>query len=64
LPALARGLPRSLAAVSALRIRYSDGRGVLRRQLQAATAWRFIINDLSAEPFNGRIGLGLTARAR
>ena len=49
LPALARCLPRSPAAVSALRVRYPDGRGVLRRLLQAATAQGFIIDELSAE---------------
>jgi putative Mg2+ transporter-C (MgtC) family protein len=58
LPALARRLPRSPAAVSALRIRYSDGRGVLRRLLQAATARGFVIDELSAESLDGRIVLG------
>jgi putative Mg2+ transporter-C (MgtC) family protein len=58
LPALARRLPRSPAAVSALRIRYCDGRGVLRGVLQAATERGFIIDELSAEPLSSRIVLG------
>ncbi|MGH3277888.1 MAG: MgtC/SapB family protein [Trebonia sp.] len=51
-PALARHLPRSSAAVSSLRVRYPDGRGVLRRLLHAATARGFIIDDLTAEPIS------------
>lgn len=47
---LSRHLPRSPGGVSALRIRYTDGRGVLRRLLQTATARGFIIDELSAEP--------------
>jgi putative Mg2+ transporter-C (MgtC) family protein len=58
LPALARRLPKPPAAVSALRIRYSDGRGVLRRLLRATTARGFVIDELSAEPLNGLVGLG------
>jgi putative Mg2+ transporter-C (MgtC) family protein len=46
---LSRHLPRSPGGVSALRIRYADGRGVLRRLLQTATARGFIIDELSAE---------------
>jgi putative Mg2+ transporter-C (MgtC) family protein len=63
LPALARRLPRSPAAVSALRIRYRDGRGVLRRLLQATTARGYIIDELSTEPLNGRIVLGPDGQA-
>jgi putative Mg2+ transporter-C (MgtC) family protein len=47
-PALARRLPRAPAPVSALRIRYPDGRGILRQLLQAATAQGFTIGELSA----------------
>jgi putative Mg2+ transporter-C (MgtC) family protein len=49
-PALARRLPRSATAVSALRVRYPDGRGILRRLLQTATAQGFAIDEVSAEP--------------
>jgi putative Mg2+ transporter-C (MgtC) family protein len=62
LPALARRLPRSPAAVSVLRIRYCDGRGVLRRLLQAATSRGFVIDELSAESLDGRIVLGPDGR--
>jgi putative Mg2+ transporter-C (MgtC) family protein len=47
-PALARRLPRAPAPVSALRIRYPDGHGILRQLLQAATAQGFTIGELSA----------------
>ncbi len=49
-PALTRRLPRSATAVSSLRIRYLDGRGVLRRLLQAATSAGFTIDEVSADP--------------
>ncbi len=52
--ALARRLPRSPASVSALRVRYPDGRGVLRRMLQTATSQGFIIDELSAESLGHR----------
>ncbi|HEY1706491.1 MAG TPA: MgtC/SapB family protein [Trebonia sp.] len=51
-PALARRLPRSSADASALRIRYPDGRGVLRRLLETATSQGFAIDDVSAETFD------------
>jgi putative Mg2+ transporter-C (MgtC) family protein len=53
-PALARRLPRSATAVSALRIRYPDGRGILRRLLQTATAHGFAIDEVSAGPSGRR----------
>jgi hypothetical protein len=37
---------------------------VLRRLLQAATARGFIIDELSAEPLNGRVGLGPDSQER
>jgi putative Mg2+ transporter-C (MgtC) family protein len=49
-PVIVRRLSRSSASVSALRVRYPDGRGVLRRLLEAATSRGFIIDELSAEP--------------
>lgn len=51
-PVLTRHLPRSSAGISALRVRYVDGQGVLRHLLQAATARGFTIDELSAEPFS------------
>jgi putative Mg2+ transporter-C (MgtC) family protein len=51
---LARRLPRSPADASMLRVRYHDGRGALRRLLQAATARGFMIDELSAEPLGRR----------
>jgi putative Mg2+ transporter-C (MgtC) family protein len=48
-PALTRRLPRSSTAISALRVRYPDGRGILRHVLQAATERGFAIDDVSTE---------------
>jgi putative Mg2+ transporter-C (MgtC) family protein len=45
-PVVTRRLPRSSTAVSALRVRYPDGRGILRRILRAATELGFAINDV------------------
>jgi putative Mg2+ transporter-C (MgtC) family protein len=53
-PALARRLPRSSTAVSALRIRYLDGRGVLRRLLQTATSHGFTIDEVSTGSLSPR----------
>jgi putative Mg2+ transporter-C (MgtC) family protein len=53
-PALARRLPRSSTAVSALRIRYLDGHGVLRRLLQTATSRGFTIDEVSTESLSRR----------
>ncbi len=63
-PVLTRYLPRSPASVSALRVRYPDGQGVLRRLLQAATARGYIIDELSAETIGGRTLLGPGPRDR
>jgi putative Mg2+ transporter-C (MgtC) family protein len=54
-PAVTRRLPRSPTAVSSLRIRYLDGRGVLRRLLQVATSQGFTIDEVSADSA-GRLG--------
>jgi putative Mg2+ transporter-C (MgtC) family protein len=48
-PLAVRRLPRSATAVSALRVRYPDGRGILRDVLQEATARGFAIDDVSAQ---------------
>jgi putative Mg2+ transporter-C (MgtC) family protein len=54
-PQLSRRLPRSATAVSVLRVRYPDGRGILRRVLQVATARGFAINRVSAESGPGPV---------
>jgi putative Mg2+ transporter-C (MgtC) family protein len=48
-PVVARRLPRSATAVSAIRVRYPDGHGRLRDILSAATAQGFVIHDVQAE---------------
>jgi putative Mg2+ transporter-C (MgtC) family protein len=48
-PLAARRLPRSTTAVSALRVRYPDGHGILRDVLQQATARGFAIHDVFAQ---------------
>ena len=42
-------MPRSATAISALRVRYPDGRGILRDVLREATARGFAIDDVSTE---------------
>jgi putative Mg2+ transporter-C (MgtC) family protein len=49
-PQATRRLPRSATAVSALRVRYPDGRGKLRDVLRQATDLGFAIDDVSTEP--------------
>lgn len=44
--------------MSALRVPYLDGRGVLRQLLQAATARGIIIDELAAQPVSHRALLG------
>lgn len=56
---LTRYLPRSPGGVSELRVRYLDGRGVLRNLLQTATSRGFIIDELSAESLSPRTVLRL-----
>jgi putative Mg2+ transporter-C (MgtC) family protein len=52
-PLAARRLPRSATAVSALRVRYPDGRGILRDVLAEATSRGFAIDDIAAETLGG-----------
>ena len=54
-PAVTR-LPRSATAVSSLRVRYLDGRGVLRRLLQVVTSQGFTIDELSTDTAGRRVG--------
>ncbi len=46
-PEVTRRLPRSSTAISVLRVRYPDGRGVLRQLLQVATSQGFVIDEVS-----------------
>jgi putative Mg2+ transporter-C (MgtC) family protein len=48
-PILARRLPRSAGAVSALRVRYPDGRGILRNLMAETTSRGFAIDDIATE---------------
>jgi putative Mg2+ transporter-C (MgtC) family protein len=48
-PAAARRLPHSATAVSAIRVRYPDGHGILREVLREATARGFTIEDVATE---------------
>jgi putative Mg2+ transporter-C (MgtC) family protein len=48
-PAGARRLPHSAIAVSAVRVRYPDGHGILREVLREATARGFTIGDVATE---------------
>jgi putative Mg2+ transporter-C (MgtC) family protein len=48
-PQIAHRLPRSSTAISTLRIRYPDGRGLLRRLLAVATARGFAIDEIATD---------------
>jgi putative Mg2+ transporter-C (MgtC) family protein len=48
-PIAVRRLPRSSTAVSALRVRYPDGRGILRQLIAETTSRGFAIDDLATE---------------
>jgi putative Mg2+ transporter-C (MgtC) family protein len=48
-PVGTRRLPRSATAVSALRVRYPDGHGILRDVLKEATTRGFTINDVATQ---------------
>ncbi len=49
-----RRLPRSATANSALRVRYPDGRGILRDVLREATNRGFAIDDVATEALGYR----------
>jgi putative Mg2+ transporter-C (MgtC) family protein len=53
-PVASRRLPRSATAISALRVRYPDGRGILRDVLREATARGFAIDDVATEALGDR----------
>jgi putative Mg2+ transporter-C (MgtC) family protein len=48
-PAVTRRLPMSATAISAVRVRYPDGRGILRTVLREAAERGFAIDDVSAQ---------------
>lgn len=56
-PVITRRLPRSATAVSSLRVRYVDGRGVLRKLLQVVTSQGFTIDEVSTDMAGRRPGL-------
>ena len=61
-PLVRRRLPSAATSSAALRIRYADGRGVLRRVINEVTRRGFTIDDLAVEPagdgFGGRQSAG------
>jgi len=48
-PEVTRRLPNSATAISTIRVRYPDGRGILRQLLEAATARGFAIDEVSTQ---------------
>jgi putative Mg2+ transporter-C (MgtC) family protein len=54
-PQVSRRLPRSSTAISVLRVRYPDGRGILRHLLRVTTDQGFAIDEVSTGS-NGRAG--------
>ncbi len=62
-PALTHRLPHSATAISALRVRYPDGHGILRDVLREATTRGFAIDDVATEALGyGRGASGGTGR--
>ena len=55
-PEVSRRLPRSSTAISMVRVRYPDGRGILRQLLQVATSQGFAIDELSTDAQRPRPG--------
>jgi putative Mg2+ transporter-C (MgtC) family protein len=53
-PLATRRLPRSATAISALRVRYPDGQGILRDVLREATTRGFAIDDIATEVIGGQ----------
>ena len=56
-PLLTRRLPRSVTAISALRVTYPDGRGILRAVIAETTSRGFAIDDMATEPISQQPGL-------
>jgi putative Mg2+ transporter-C (MgtC) family protein len=57
-PVLTRRLPRSSTAVSALRVTYPDGQGILRAVLAETTGRGFGIDDMATESIGRPAGAG------
>jgi putative Mg2+ transporter-C (MgtC) family protein len=57
-PVITHRLPRSATAISSLRVRYVDGRGVLRQLLQVVTSQGFTIDEVSTDLAGRRPGPG------
>jgi putative Mg2+ transporter-C (MgtC) family protein len=55
-PEVTRRLPRSSTAISTLRIRYPDGKGLLRELLAVATARGFAIDEIATDALSHRHG--------
>lgn len=58
-PKLARQLPHSSSAMSVVRVRYPDGKGVLREVLALATTRGFTLSEISTEAMGYRGGTGV-----
>ncbi len=57
-PLATRRLPHSATAISALRVTYPDGKGILRNLLAEATARGFAIDDIATESAGRQAGSG------
>ena len=55
-PPLAARLPRSSTAISVIRVRYYDGRGVLRRVLACTTGEGFAVAEVAATSLRDALG--------
>ena len=53
-PVAVRRLPQSATAISALQVRYPEGRGILREILAEATSRAFTIDDVATETLTPR----------
>jgi putative Mg2+ transporter-C (MgtC) family protein len=57
-PLATRHLPRSATAISAVQVRYPDGRGILREVLAEATGRGFAIDDVATQTLGPRAEAG------
>jgi putative Mg2+ transporter-C (MgtC) family protein len=57
-PLATRRLPRSATAISALRVRYPDGQGILREILAQATSLGFAIDEVDTQTLGDQPGQG------
>jgi putative Mg2+ transporter-C (MgtC) family protein len=54
-PFLVRRLPVSTTAISVIRVRYLDGRGLLRDVLHRATARGFVVSEVATESVDSQL---------